>query len=109
MILKPTFVSPPCETIQEEMKYSRLSWAQLVGKLGIKSSDFRAIMIGKKRITQEIAQKLSAVFQHISEDFWLTRDERYHLELEGKYRPQYEMRKLADERKIEAESWRDNS
>jgi len=106
MAARPTYVSPPGETIQEEMKAKRISGRMLAKRLGMKPSKLRAIMTGRERITKHIAEKLSKVFAYIAEDFWLIRDEKYHLELEGKYNPMKEIRKLANERKTEEGSER---
>lgn len=72
----PQVVSPPGDTLRDLLEERNLSQAELSRRMSCPPAAIKAIISGKKEITEEFALGLERVLQ-VPAQFWLARETRY--------------------------------
>ena len=78
--LPPVHVSSPGEIIRDEMEARNLTRCQLADRLGINCFAVGDLICGETRITPDLAERLSVVF-NTSTDLWISLESNYRKHL----------------------------
>src|SRR2546425_8436807 len=76
----PDWASPPGETIADILAERQISATDLAGRLGEPASFVHDLLVGKSRITNDVAEGLARALGP-SAAFWRVREEQYRSDL----------------------------